>query len=446
MKLPVIGALRAMLFGPGLGGKLVKAASGSLGLKILATGLGFASSLLLARLLGAGGYGGYVYALAWINLLVVPAILGFEKLTVREVAISNRNKDWSRIKGLTRFSNAVAAGLSVTIAILVYLFLEFYSTGLEPALIPPLQLALILIPLMALSRLRRAALMGYRKIVWGQLPEMAVRPTLFILLIGLTGFVAGRHLSAVDAIIFNIVAVSFALILGAGMLLAVRPAEIRQARPHYESARWIRSAIPLALLASLQLINARVDTVMLGSMKGAEVVGVYNIALQGAGLVSFVLLASNAAVAPLVAQYFADRDMVRLQKLVTFSARAIALFSLPVAAVLVVFGKYFLAWFGDQFVIGYLVLVILVIGQFINSMFGSVGVLLTMTGHERFAAIGAGIAASVNIVLNFLLIPVWGMEGAATASMVTLLLWNGLFAYWVRRQVGIVPTAIGGYA
>ena len=49
--------------------------------------------------------------------------------------------------------------------------------------------------------------------------------------------------------------------------------------------------------------------------------------------------------------------------------------------------------------------------------------------------------AVMNIALNAVLIPRYGMEGAAVSSALALISWNLIFAYWVYRRVGIVPSA-----
>ena len=57
--------------GGGLRAVLVRGAGGTFALKVAAAGLGFVASLLLARLLGAAGYGAYAYAQSWLTLLAL---------------------------------------------------------------------------------------------------------------------------------------------------------------------------------------------------------------------------------------------------------------------------------------------------------------------------------------------------------------------------------------
>jgi len=110
----------------------------------------------------------------------------------------------------------------------------------------------------------------------------------------------------------------------------------------------------------------------------------------------------------------------------------------PVTLVFVLFGERFLALaFGPGYAGGHTTLAILALGQLVNAGMGSVGVLLNMTGHERDTLRGVAIAAVANVVLGLVLIPLFGLEGAATATAVTLIIWNLLLrqAVWRRIQI-----------
>jgi O-antigen/teichoic acid export membrane protein len=66
-----------------------------------------------------------------------------------------------------------------------------------------------------------------------------------------------------------------------------------------------------------------------------------------------------------------------------------------------------------------------------------------MTGHERDSAAGLGVGAASNILLNLLLVPRWGIEGAAVAYAGSMILWNVLLAVLLYRKVGLHSTPLG---
>ena len=99
--------------------------------------------------------------------------------------------------------------------------------------------------------------------------------------------------------------------------------------------------------------------------------------------------------------------------------------------------------FGPEFLPAAPALAVLAIGQLVNAGSGSVGSLLTMTGHERDAAVGFGLSAVMNVALNVLLIPLWGPLGAAVATASSLIAWNVILSFAVYRRLRIDATALG---
>ncbi len=152
------------------------------------------------------------------------------------------------------------------------------------------------------------------------------------------------------------------------------------------------------------------------------------------------------ALGPVVSSLYTAGELQRLQRIVTISARVVLLGSLPVALSMIIFSRWILLTvFGADFVSGATALAILSAAQIINAGMGSVGLLLVMTGHERDTATGVGIAAVMNVALNALLIPVWGIEGAAIATAISVATWNILLAVWVYQRLGIYTTAAGSF-
>ncbi len=420
-----------------------RGSTGTLGLRIMTAGLAFLISVFLARLLGAIGYGAYAYAIGWVRLLVVPAILGLDKLLIREMAACHVQSDWGRMRGLLRRSNQAILTASIGLGILGAIVGWVLREQLGSQMVTTLWIAMIIVPLYAFTRIKQATLQGLQKVVRGQLPEMLIQPLLLLVLISAAYLVIGQRLNPQMTAGMHIVAAGIALSVGVILLSKALPKNIKQATPEYHTRAWMRSAMPLLLISGMYIINVRIGAIMLGSMKGAEAVGIYTVADQGAVLIIYILTAVSAPLAPTIAELYAVHDMERLQRVVTKSARVIFLLALPIALTLIIFGHWFLLLFGSEFAQGQTALVILCIAQLATATAGPVGLLLTMTGYEREAAKGVTISAIMNIVLNALLIPRWGMEGAAVAFTISTITWNVLLVFWVHKKLGIHPTALG---
>ncbi len=427
----------------GMKGSIARGASGTFGLKIVSTGLSFIIGLLLARLLGTTGYGAYAYAMTWVGLLAVPGALGLDRLLVREVAIYETKSEWCLMKGLLRWANQMVLIVSAGLALLAALIGCVFVSHQDSLMLVSFWVALVSLPLITLIRVRQAVLRGFNRAIAGQLPEMLIQPILFICFIGAAYVFFGRGLTAPWILGINIVATGIAFIVGAMVLLKTLPTPIRETCPSYKIREWIQSALPLMLLTGIQIINARIDIIMLGAIKGPKEAGIYSVANRGAEFITFILLAVNTSLAPTVASLYAAGNMKKLQDVVTKSTRIILVFSLPTSLVLIIFGHWFLLLFGEAFTQGRTTLAILSVGQLANASMGSVGLLLVMTRHERNAAIGMGISAVLNIIMNAMLIPKWSMTGAATAAASSMIIWNILLAVLVYKTIGIHSTALG---
>jgi O-antigen/teichoic acid export membrane protein len=105
-------------------------------------------------------------------------------------------------------------------------------------------------------------------------------------------------------------------------------------------------------------------------------------------------------------------------------------------------GKVLLGISGQQYIAGYTPLLILLAGQVVNALSGSVGFIMTMTGYQNQAARIFALGAVVNTLLNILLTPHLGMNGSAIATAITTVLWNVIMLIFVMRKLKINPTVI----
>jgi O-antigen/teichoic acid export membrane protein len=138
---------------------------------------------------------------------------------------------------------------------------------------------------------------------------------------------------------------------------------------------------------------------------------------------------------------FERKEMKQLQNLITRSAQFTAIIGIPVALLIIAFREYILRFFGVDFLVGETSLQILVLGQLINVLFGSVGMLLLMTGNQRFSIISLSVSIAINIGLNCLLTPRLGITGTAIASASGIFVWNLSMYFFVRKKLHIRTTA-----
>ena len=423
---------------------LARAAAGSALLAVSSKLLMLLTSVVLARWMGAEGYGVYATAMALAILLTVPTGLGLPTLVVRLLARYRLHWQWGLMRGLLVRGNQAVLTVSLATAGLAAVVIWASADRLGADRATTYSLAMLLIPLTALGAMRSAALRGLHHVILGQLPENLIMPGLFLALA--VGFWVTQGetaaLSPQWAIFARVVATAAAFGVGAALLLKRIPPAVREATPEFDLRAWARSALPLLFIAGINIINTQTDILMLAALRGGESAGVYQAAVRGAELVAFSLVIVNMAIQPSIARLYAAGDNVRLQRLVTLGARATTAAALPLAAVMILWGAPIMAAvFGNDFARGAVALGILSAAQLVNAFTGPANSLLDMTGHQddTLKAMIAGVL--INVTLNAVLIPRWDIVGAAVATGTSLIVWNVLLVILVMRRLGLNATA-----
>ncbi|MDH5570285.1 MAG: oligosaccharide flippase family protein [Gammaproteobacteria bacterium] len=437
----LIPRLWKKLQGGGIGPVLARGASAAFAVSILGAVMAFGTNVLLARLMGVTQYGIYIYALTWINLLVLVSQLGMNTSLLRFIPAYNANAKWGLLRGvLTRSIQYVAlASILIGVAGTLVVRIIYENIGHDQAI--TFWLAFFLLPILSLGGLRQAALRAFKRIVQSGLPDSLFRPLVIVVLASGVYAFSEKSLQADQVMILNIVAAMIALIIGTLWLIKALPPQLRVNKPIYTDIDWLKVSLPLFFMAGMSLILHKTDIIMIGIFLDAEHAGVYAIASRVAGLMSFGLAAANTIVAPMISELYSTGQYQKLQKMITYAARGIGVFTLIMGLCLAIMGEFLLGLFGEDFIAGYIPLVILICGQTINALAGSVGFIMIMTGHQKQAASIIGMIAMINIIGNYILIPLLGLLGAAITTAVATSLLNFIMLAYVLKRLNINPTA-----
>ena len=133
---------------------------------------------------------------------------------------------------------------------------------------------------------------------------------------------------------------------------------------------------------------------------------------------------------------FAKNDMEGLKKVIHQSTKMIFCSSAPLVIIFFIFPEFFLGLFGEEFKVGVNAFIFLSCGRLISSFSGSVGNILQMTGNQNIYAKIILFGAILNVLLNLILIPRYGINGAAIASMCSLTVWNLSMVLVVKKKFG----------
>ena len=418
--------------------------AGVFGLRLTYSALTFLTSILLARVLGQSGFGVYTYSIVWAYLLSVPATMGFDNFVVKQIAVYQTQAKWSLMNGLLKWANRTVIVSSIIVsAVGISVASVFLLEDTPSETFLCFCLAMLLMPALSLRNVRRGAMRGLNNVARGLLPELLFDPLILITLTLGAYFILGESLTPLWVIGFYGIGSGITLLIVSQFLKQTLPKEVLKIKPAFQGWSWIGTAIPFMLLESVPIINSQVDVIMLGTFKGATAVGLYVPVNRGAQLITFIVMAVGSSLSPIIAGKYADGKMAELQKTITSSARIVSGVAFLFAAALIVFSSFYLNLFGPEFVAGRSALYIFCAGNFVaTSMNLSYGA-LNMTGHEREAAtIGWGATIS-NIVLNAVLIPIWGVNGAALATSIGSATGALIGLIVVRRQLGLDMTIFG---
>ena len=261
-------------------------------------------------------------------------------------------------------------------------------------------------------------------------------PMVLIVLVAVALPAASGDLSAEQMLLAT--AVGFVL------ALALQPLALRRAVPRafapgvrssYEMHAWLTLSAPLWLVTMFTLAINQSDLLVLGILKSSSDVGVYAAGSKTAFLVSFVLTAVSAVLAPVFVRHHAAGDVASLRDAMRSGTRLLLWPSLAIAAVLFAWPQIVLGAFGSGFESASTVVRILVVGQFVNAITGPAGYLLLLTGSQATVAKVYGFSAAAQIALLLALIPGFGIDGAAVVTATTITVSNCLLYVFARQRL-----------
>ena len=408
-------------------------------IRLLGTVLAFTSQIVLARFLGAAGYGIYAYCIGWMTMATLMITLGFPPASQRYVSQYHVREEWGLLRGFRRVGLRTVVSASLVVCVVVDV-LAWWMLRHRPdgELLCAIWTMSLILPVAGLLQLHEAVLRALKRIVEALGPTTLLRPALILAGLPLAFALCGFSASAVKALLINLIATVIALALSATLLRRAMPTECRRVPAVCRTQKWLVSSFALALAGTFMAVMAHLDIVMVGAVLGTTAAGKYAVISRAAALGScFVSQSINTILAPVAADLHARRERDALQRIVTLGVRGAVLGAVCGSVFLACWGDRFLMLFGREFSGNLGVLYVLLGAQCARTCLGPVSMLLAVTGYEKACSVIAGFCALLNLALNALLIPLLGLLGAAIATGSTLVLWGLVSAVVVNRRLGI---------
>jgi len=400
-------------------------------IRVLGAGLVFGLQVLLARLLPEDGYGGFVTLWTWMLALGSFAALGFAESSVRFLPRYQVRSRHEALGGYWRFGLKTVCGAGLGVLLLAAA-LAFWL-GLDG---PNLTVVLILLglPILGLEYYLEGVARSFGWFRLAAVPVYILRPILIgLVCLGLTAAGVDLTLPVVGGVLIGSMGV---VVLLMWLLLARRLRSFRSGRgpvTRGQGRLWLAASLPLLVLSGLDDLVGYADVLVLSLLSEPEIVAVYFAAARALALAGFVAYAMTLVAGRQFAVSHASADRAQLQRGILQSTR-LTLWATVVSVVLALAASpLLLRAFGEAYLAGQPVMLVLGLGMIVRAMAGQAGEVLIVLGRQRQGLIvGLGILL-IMAVLGVLLVPVLGGLGAAIASAtamvcrtaaLSLLLWR----------------------
>lgn len=405
-------------------------------IRLVGAGLTYASMVLLARWLGPHDFGIYAYVLVIVTLLGLGFSLGFNSSGLRFVPNYLARKRLRRLSGFVRRSHGLVLAFSVFGALCCAGLAFAFRSSIEAYYFVPLLVGLLCVPVWTLLNQFESTARSFGWVNVAYVPGFILRPLLLTAFVGGAVWLHGEA-DAVTAVwaLTGACAIA-ALVQGLLVAFGIRP-HLATVKPIFHTPHWFAISLSFLMIDGFRMLLDNTDVLMIGKLLDPHSVAVYFAAIRSGGLVAFVSFSMMAFAVPKFAEIHSTGSRQDLQKFVTEVIHLMFWPSLLAAGLLAVLGPFVLSLFGPDFGTGYPAMLVVLVGLVLRAATGPVEYLLNVTGHHRDTMRVYAVAAVASIVLNLLLIPAFGIIGAAIATYTAMLGGNIYLYTLVKKRLGV---------
>ncbi len=395
--------------------------------------------LVLARA-GTDVYGLFSLGVALLTIAVAVSLLGLANGVERYAAYYYGKNERDKIKGVLTASIKISLAASIVIGALLYVFAGAIARGIfgKPEMEVIIQFMAIALPAATLTEICFSAMKALQQIKYAIITKNVLDSAFKITLAAIPAFLSWGllGLSAGYAAACFLTVIAFIYFLDR-KVFPLFSAKIKSANVTRELLAF---SLPLVVVSIASSSFYIIDTLVLGILKSANEVGVYNAASPTATLLLLMPTALLSLFLPVMTAEYAKDKKEKVTAIYRMVSKWVLLANLPVLLGMVLFSRLIVVrFFGADYEAASVPLAILSVGYFTLSFFWTSLYALAMLKKTRQIMLFAIVNIAVNFTLAFLLVPQYGMIGAATSTAVAMAVYGVLLFAATRKYFKASP-------
>ncbi len=387
---------------------------------LLAKMLAYTYRIIIARYYGPADYGLFSIGVAVFTIFSVIAMMGLNNAIVHYTAYFRSKRDDSRTKGVIMFSFKVVMPVSVLLTALLFLFSDliadvFFHTAELATVLRIFSLAL---PFYSLVLIGSVVFVGFQKNKYQVYSDNVVSNVLKIVF--LVAFSA-MGLGMMGIVSSWLAATIVAGVLSVYYIYRVFPG-MKGTKPVYTNREIFTYALPLFFSNVMLVVFSYTDIILLGYFPNVTMagVGIYSAGVTIAQLLTIITIALTALFLPILTELHTSNQREGFNNMYRTVTRWAFFVNFPALLMMIFFSRQIInIFFGSEFVSGSIALILLGTGYLLFSISTIPFLLLNSIRKTRVVFYVTAIALLFSVVLNVLLIPAYGIEGAATSVVIT---------------------------
>lgn len=399
----------------------------------------FAASVVITRTIGVDLFGKYSLSNSIFQVLGVFSVFGLDTGVVKLTSKYNARQDAMSVKGSLASAIILSAGLGTILALVVIALSPVLASRVftkVEGISLILRVHIIALPFYALMMVINGYTQGLKTLKYSVLVELAARPVIRLCAVVLLFLVGLRLFAVLFGGIFSYV---MAALVAFYFARKISPFAFNRTQAKYVTNELFFYSIPLVFARFMSVIIARSNTILVGYFRDPTSTGLFGAAITLSPFVSRSLLSFAKIFAPVISEIWERGEMRELERIFKTVSKWIFSLGFPVFLIFMLFSPSLLLVFGSDFKQAAMALRLLAVGEIINAVVGPVGHVLTMTGRQKLNLVNSIALAGLNIVLNIIMIPRWGISGAALATAISLSLINIVRVVQVKMIYGFTP-------